>query len=82
MVDLETFFVKAGSVSGKPVKWYRVPGTVEPKHLAYRTMTIVDEQDQRYLVATVFAESASQMNERLDALQNSRYRALERSPSP
>jgi hypothetical protein len=33
--------------------------------LEYRTFTLVDEQNQRYLSVSVYAASESEMNERL-----------------
>jgi len=76
MVEAETSFVKAGSVSGQPVRWYRASGNVGSKTLVYRTFTLLDQENPRYgryLSVSVYATSESQMNERLHVLERTKY---------
>ena len=42
--DLETSFVKPGSVGGTPVRWYRASRHKGPETLEYRTFTLVDKR--------------------------------------
>jgi hypothetical protein len=42
------------------------PGMIEAE---YRTFTLVDEQNQRYLDVSVYADSVPQMNARLNVLE-------------
>jgi hypothetical protein len=72
-LDPETSFVKSGSVGGTPVRWYRASHPRSTEKLEYRTFTLVDEQNQRYLSVSVYAASESEMNERLTVLQRIKY---------
>jgi hypothetical protein len=74
LVEPETSFVKTGSVGGTPVRWYRSSRHTRPEKFEYRTFTLLDDENQRYLSVSVYADSESQMNERLSVLERLRYR--------
>jgi hypothetical protein len=74
MIELETSFVKTGSVSGTPVRWYRASRPRSTEQLEYRTFTLVDERNERYLAVSVYAATESEMNDRLGVLERLKYR--------
>jgi hypothetical protein len=74
LVDPETSLVKLGSVAGTPVRWYSASRHKGAEKLAYRTFTLVDEKNERYLEVSVYAASESQMKERLSVLERMQYR--------
>jgi hypothetical protein len=73
-IEPETNFVKSGSVGGTPVRWYRASRHRGPEKLEYRTFTLVDETNQRYLAVSVYAASHEQIDERLSVLERTKYR--------
>lgn len=76
MVEPETSFVKAGSVSDQSVRWYRLSANGGSKTIEYRTFTLLDQENPqygRYLSVSVYATSESQMNERLHVLERAKY---------
>jgi hypothetical protein len=73
-IEPETSFVKSGSVGGTSVRWYTASRHRAPEKLEYRTFTLVDEKNQRYLAVSVYAESHEQMDERLSVLERTKYR--------
>lgn len=74
MIEPETSFVKSGSVGGTPVRWFRASRHRGPEELEYRTFTLVDEKNDRYLAVSVYAASEAQMNDRLSVLERMKYR--------
>jgi len=73
-IEPETSFVKSGSVGGTSVRWYTALRHRGPEKLEYRTFTLVDETNQRYLTVSVYAASQEQMDERLGVLERMKYR--------
>lgn len=74
LVDPETAFVKTGSVAAWPVRWYRVPTHRSSERLEYRTFTLLNEENMAYLSVSVYADSKSQMDERLSVLERMKHR--------
>jgi len=74
MLEPETSFVKSGSVGGTPVRWYRASRHRGPESLEYRTFTLLNEEKMAYLSVTVYAASESQMDERLNLMEQLAYR--------
>jgi hypothetical protein len=73
-IEPETSFVKTGGVGGTPVRWYRASRRTSSEKLAYRTFTLLNEENMAYLSVSVYAASKAQMEERLHVMERLEYR--------
>ena len=70
----ERSFVQSGTVGGRAVRWYKISDYHGPRKLAYKSLTLEDSENQRYLSVVVYADSPAQMRQRLGILARMRFR--------